>query len=200
MGYQRQSGPCDVVACERKATTKGMCNAHAARRRAAGDSREVALLYPPVKARAAYGSNDGNPCSTPGCELVSKKRGMCDSHYAAWFYSRGGSESGEFVYLLDAPGWTPEGVAKIGHGTEARLKDFRTTLPTARFVRQVFVEKPGRIEVLAHYVLADRRVSGEWFRVTPEEFDATIERCLRDAGLLDPARADVSRQARALGL
>lgn len=171
-----------------------MCQAHYGRMRAAGDPHEVALAYPAV---SGYVRNKTNLCKSLGCADESKKRGMCDRHYSQWRYANvlspgAGTNSNrvpsEFVYLLGAPGWAPAGVLKVGRGTPGRLKDLQTILPTAEFLREVPVDEPNRVEKLLHHILRCRHVAGEWFTVTPEEFDAALAQARLDLGMFRGGR------------
>ena len=86
-----------------------------------------------------------------------------------------------YVYLLKS---NKKDTLKIGMTTnlEQRMKSFKTCSrhlgiedETFEFLYTVKVDKYAKLETLLHKKFADKRVCGEWFDITKEEFVDTLE-------------------------
>ena len=188
--YHEPMTTCMVLVCDRESRVKGMCQAHYMKMRQRGETAEDALSYTAV-GQGSWAAR-GVRCTWPdGCDEIALKALMCDKHYSRTRYHAVTkvTEQSAYVYLLSAPGWSPEGVMKIGRGTDAarqrgsrvgkvdsRLQTLRCALPTAEFVRRVDCTTSKALEAWLHKQFSDRHVAGEWFRITPEEFDDALAR------------------------
>lgn len=81
-----------------------------------------------------------------------------------------------FVYVITNPAW-PEFV-KIGHAInpDSRLRDYQTYCPTRSYRLEHFVYTADRrkAEAAVHAMFPDRRLEGEWFRLSTEEAVAAL--------------------------
>lgn len=87
-----------------------------------------------------------------------------------------GAKRSGFVYLITNPAWP--GLVKIGKAANprARLAALNTADPYRRFrvVYQQFFDQALQVESELHSRLADRRVDGEWFRMTVKGAKAAL--------------------------
>lgn len=183
--YQRQPSQCSNVNCVTPAVTRGFCAAHYQRGRHNGLSFEETKLLPAVR---RHGEKSDSPsCANESCDSPAIKTGLCDKHYSQKRYrerratqpvSDNPNQNSDFVYLLTAPGWSPEGAHKIGRGSERsranRLHSLRSALPTAEYVRQVRVEDAAALERWLHRHFWPQRIAGEWFTIDPISFDIAV--------------------------
>lgn len=195
--YGKNNGPCAVLVCDLPATTKGLCGPHYGRKRFGNLTDEETLLLSAVRPH-------GTPrmrCQATACPKDATKTGLCDNHYAQHRYETvtrsvtlvpfGDRQRriSAYVYAFRAaPGWSPPGLLKIGRGTDGRLNGRRTgaggetsrlhglacASPGGQFVRKVDTPCAQWIEAQLHRRFRDRHIAGEWFAVTPEEFDVAF--------------------------
>lgn len=82
------------------------------------------------------------------------------------------------VYVMES-----SGICKVGYSlnAKARLRGIRSTLPQPVRLVQTFLawrRSARRVEKEAHRRLAEHRVRGEWFSVTPEQACRAVNEAL----------------------
>lgn len=152
---------CSVEGCWEPNASNGLCSKHYA-----------ASRYVPRPGKPGGQTKPRKPCSVEACDRNASALGLCAKHYAIARYK---SVAIPGVYVI-ASEHMP-GLIKIGKSSQVlhRAATIRTYLPGAELVMLFEGEDNAAFEAELHARFADRRVEGEWFRLSLAELEVELE-------------------------